>query len=186
VVESNPDHEAVKASRFLLGGREPQSLGMGATIDLGETVDLTMLWPRTRVEESGNEESICLSLEYTPPGSPEPATRMLLTGDAEAPQLERIFALTENDVYEAFKVGHHGSKGAVTARQLELMECRFACISVGKDNRYGHPTAEILSLLEEADVRLYRTDLNGDISVLFSKGKVSVRCATMIEDLSSS
>lgn len=81
--------------------------------------------------------------------------------------------------FDILKVGHHGSAGAVTTPLLERMSCRIALISAGRNNRYGHPSAETLSLLEEAGVTLYRTDLNGCITLRFEGARVSANCDTM-------
>jgi competence protein ComEC len=76
-------------------------------------------------------------------------------------------------------VGHHGSNDAVSAGQLEAMQTKLALISCGVNNRYGHPTAQTLALLEDAGVAICRTDLNGDITVSFAPASLQVSCAKM-------
>ena len=61
------------------------------------------------------------------------------------------------------KVGHHGSSTSTSYRFLREVAPKYGVISVGTDNEYGHPTETVLSRLRDADVTLYRTDLQGDI-----------------------
>lgn len=71
------------------------------------------------------------------------------------------------------KVGHHGSENSTSYVFLREIMPEYAIISVG-DNNYGHPTEEALSRLRDADVKVYRTDLQGDIIVKSNGKKVSV------------
>jgi len=68
------------------------------------------------------------------------------------------------------KVGHHGSNTSTSYRFLRFVAPEYGVISVGTDNDYGHPTETILSRLRDADVTVYRTDLQGDI-ICTSDGK---------------
>ncbi|MDR1183911.1 MAG: DNA internalization-related competence protein ComEC/Rec2 [Coriobacteriales bacterium] len=185
LAEAKADDEALQAARLVLGGKTPEELAWGDRIKLGERIELVMLWPDHAIAGGGNEESICLGLSYDEGGSESmnegAEARVLLTGDAESPQLDRLFAGMFAQHFDALKVGHHGSGGAVTAEQLELMGCQFALISVGRDNRYGHPTPETLATLDQAGVNVYRTDLNGDVTVRFRGERLLVRCDTMTE-----
>lgn len=87
----------------------------------------------------------------------------LLTGDAGDQ--------TENEMLEAgilpdvdlLKVGHHGSKYASSLEFLEMVKPEQAIISVGKNNRYGHPTAETLARLSKIGAHIERTDTEGEI-----------------------
>lgn len=68
------------------------------------------------------------------------------------------------------KVGHHGSESSTGYLWLREVMPKYAVISVGKDNSYGHPTDEVLSRLRDAEVTTFRTDMQGDISCV-SDGK---------------
>ena len=72
------------------------------------------------------------------------------------------------------KVGHHGSDTSTTYPFLREIMPEYAIISVGKGNSYGHPTDNNLSRLRDADVTVYRTDLNGDIFVTSDGQSVSI------------
>lgn len=74
------------------------------------------------------------------------------------------------------KVAHHGSSKGTCYQWLYEVNPQYAVISVGANNSYGHPTEATLSKLHDADVQLYRTDLQGDI-IFTSDGKsISVSC----------
>jgi competence protein ComEC len=179
--ETQATDEALRNADLLLGEGVPEELARGDTLRLGNSIELVMLWPDHRVSDGGNEESVCLGLDYDPDGDGSAWVRMLLVGDAEAPELTGLLAALPGDDarFDILKVGHHGSADAVTAAQLEQMGCRLAFISVGSNNRYGHPTAATLAVLEQMGLDIYRTDLNGDITLRFEKEAFSVICDTM-------
>lgn len=69
------------------------------------------------------------------------------------------------------KVNHHGSKNGLSEKLIEATKPGLAVISVGAKNSYGHPTKEILDLLEKYNARVLRTDQMGDIEfVIDGKG----------------
>jgi competence protein ComEC len=179
--EARASDEAVRLAGLISREKEAEALAYKDGLALGGGIGLTMLLPESPVEKGNNEESVCLALGYDPDGDGHAQARVLLTGDAESPQLVPLFAKEADTRFDVLKVGHHGSADAVSTPQLRRMGCQVALISVGKDNRYGHPASETLSLLEEAGVVVYRTDLNGDITVYFGEGGLTVRCDTMAE-----
>jgi competence protein ComEC len=85
---------------------------------------------------------------------------VLLPGDAEAEVLQPYTLPT----VEIIVVPHHGSRGAVSARLLERLGAQAACISVGKDNSFGHPDPATVSLLHDAVASVLRTDESGWVS----------------------
>ena len=62
------------------------------------------------------------------------------------------------------KVAHHGSASGTSADLLATVKPRYAVISVGARNVYGHPRREVLERLQEAGVRTFRTDEEGAVS----------------------
>jgi competence protein ComEC len=90
------------------------------------------------------------------------ATAALLEGDAERPAERRI--VEEHPEAMLLKVAHHGSASATSADLLATVRPRYAVISVGARNVYGHPRREVLDRLEHAGVRTYRTDEEGAVS----------------------
>ncbi len=72
------------------------------------------------------------------------------------------------------KVPHHGSKTSSTQDFLDAVRPRFAAISVGEGNAFGHPNAEVLDRLRQEGTRVYRTDHDGAISILTDGRQVTV------------
>lgn len=67
---------------------------------------------------------------------------------------------------EVLKVPHHGSKNGLTAEMLEITSPEYAVISVGLNNPYGHPHSLVLDMLLNAKVKICRTDLDGDVTLI--------------------
>lgn len=110
-----------------------------------------------------NNTSIVLRIDYG-------KTSFLFTGDAEREAEQIILNSDTNLAATVLKVGHHGSDTSTTYPFLREIMPQYAVISVGEDNSYGHPTEDTLSRLRDADVQVYRTDIQGDIFCI-SDGK---------------
>ncbi len=139
----------------------------GQTFDLGDGVVLTVLAPseplftKNELRSGGNEpnaNSVVTRLDYGD-------FSMLLTGDAEEQTEERMMKQGANIVADVLKVGHHGSKYATSENFIKRGGFKSALVSAGLDNRYGHPSQEVLDRLRAAGVKLYRTDFQGEITV---------------------
>jgi competence protein ComEC len=89
-------------------------------------------------------------------------TTALLEGDAERPAERRV--VEEHPEAMLLKVAHHGSASGTSADLLATVHPRYAVISVGARNVYGHPKREVLERLQHAGVKTYRTDENGAVS----------------------
>lgn len=101
-------------------------------------------------------------------------TSFLFTGDAEREAEQAVLNAGYDISSTVLKVGHHGSANSTTYPFLREIMPQAAIISVGEDNTYGHPTEEALSRLRDADVKVYRTDLQGDIIVKSDGKTISV------------
>lgn len=109
----------------------------------------------------------------------------LFTGDMEKAQEEALLKRQENMRAQVLKVGHHGSDTSTSRAFLSAVRPRFAVISVGADNSFGHPRPEVLERLQEAEVSVFRTDQDGAITFhtdgktlwleSFVQGKISAR-----------
>jgi competence protein ComEC len=138
------------------------------TIDLGGGARLTILGPtlpyfthEQLVSEGGNmlnSNSIVMRLDYGD-------FSMMLPGDAEGITEQRMLGTTTNLAVTALKVAHHGSKYATTDAFLARLKPAIAIISTSKDNKYGHPSQATLDRLKAAKVQVYRTDLQGEITL---------------------
>lgn len=92
--------------------------------------------------------------------------KALFLGDAVGSFLEKIKTNWQADI---IKISHHGSKNGSDLELLNLIKPKIALIGVGKDNRYNHPADEVVNLLENLGVRIFRTDQNGSVSIKFGK-----------------
>jgi len=137
--------------------------------------DGDFLWPEIISEEvapsAKNNDSLVLRMHY---GN----EMFLLPGDAEK-QVEREI-LFENSAEavraDVLKVGHHGSKNSTMPEFLAAVQPRFGIISAGEDNIFGHPSPELLERLENAGVRILRTDRDGAVRVLTDGTRLEITC----------
>ena len=118
---------------------------------------VTMLGPVAQYEET-NDTSIVLRIDYG-------ATSFLLTGDMEADAERDLVASGANLKVDVLQVGHHGSSTSTSYVFLNAVLPEMGIISCGVNNKYGHPHEETLSILRDAKVDVYRTDLQGTITI---------------------
>jgi competence protein ComEC len=116
-----------------------------------------------------NDDSLAMLVSYR-------KTSALLAGDIEK-RMER-FVARESPAADVLKVAHHGSATSTTEELLRAVHPRFAAISVGWHNSFGHPREEVLNRLQTDHVRTYRTDMLGLISFFLDGKTVSVKTAT--------
>lgn len=90
---------------------------------------------------------------------------LLITGDMNEKSEEALLAHTDLPDLEVLVVGHHGSRTSAGEELLKAATPEVGIISVGR-NSYGHPTNETLQRLVRRDMTVYRTDLQGDLSIL--------------------
>lgn len=64
---------------------------------------------------------------------------------------------------DVYKVGHHGSDTSTSADFLKAISPKYAVISVGEDNKYGHPKDTIMKRLKQSNIKVFRTDQQGTI-----------------------
>ncbi len=130
----------------------------GDQFDYGGT-HFHMLAPgRDQITGSMRPNDDCLVFTATFGG-----TTALLEGDAERPAERRVVEQRPGEAM-LLKVAHHGSASGTSADLLATVHPRYAVISVGARNVYGHPRREVLERLQRAGVRTYRTDEEGAVS----------------------
>ena len=121
----------------------------------GATV--TMLGPVAQYSDT-NDTSLVLRIDY---GS----TSFLLTGDMEKTAETDLVNSGANLRANVLQVGHHGSSTSTSYLFLNAVLPEMGVISCGVNNKYGHPHEETLSILRDAGVDVYRTDLQGTITI---------------------
>ncbi|MFN8578415.1 MAG: helix-hairpin-helix domain-containing protein [Candidatus Sericytochromatia bacterium] len=91
----------------------------------------------------------------------------LFTGDIESESQERILNGNKDFIKsDILKVAHHGSRYTSSNEFLDRVNPKIAVISCGVNNDYGHPHKETLKRLENKNIKVYRTDLQGDITIV--------------------
>lgn len=108
-----------------------------------------------------NDNSIAFILTYK-------RFRMLFTGDAGSAAEQRFLAEGVDLRADMLKVGHHGSAYSSSPEFIAAVHPRYAIISVGRHNLFGHPAPSTIETLQFAGVAIFRTDESGAITVTTS------------------
>lgn len=119
--------------------------------------------PTGVIGESGEFASLILLLSYG-------EFDVLLTGDSQVFELAEALAASQGEALqgevEVFQVPHHGSKTGISQELIDQINPKLAVISVGKNNKYGHPSKEVIEILKSREVRTLRTDQNGEVEIV--------------------
>ncbi len=160
------------AAALKQNGAQHEKAQVGKKYDLGGGAILTVLGPgepffnKDQMKGGGNDtnaNSIVLRLDYGD-------FSMLFMGDAESQTEERMLGKDLDLKAKVIKVGHHGSKYATSENFIKRVQPEAAIISDGAWNRYGHPAQSVLDRLKAANTKVWRTDLQGEITII-TKGK---------------
>lgn len=116
---------------------------------------LDILGP-TKEYKDINNNSIVIKLTYND-------FKAIFTGDAEILAERDLIEKGYNLRADLLKVGHHGSITSSSEEFLNSVRPDYGVISLGEDNKYNHPDEEIIKRFENLDIKVYRTDIDGDI-----------------------
>lgn len=94
--------------------------------------------------------------------------RAFFMGDAEAKLEGRLLSAGDAAAADVLKIGHHGSKTSTSDAWLAAVRPKAAVISAGRKNRYGHPHQIILDRLAAHGIKIFRTDIEGDLDFVLS------------------
>lgn len=125
------------------------------TFNLGQA-KCTILAPNSLSYEDLNNYSIVVKVEF---GN----NSLLFTGDAEDISEKEMIAKGFDLKADVLKVGHHGSDSSTTREFLNAVNPKYAVISVGKGNEYGHPATDTIQKLHAKGINIYRTDESGTV-----------------------
>lgn len=135
-----------------------QIVKSGDSLDFGDGIRLDFLFPLTKMENQSadnlNNSSVVTKLTWG-------ESSAIFMGDLESAGQDELLASGQNVKANIIKVSHHGSKDSVNDKFLTAVNPKYAVISVGKDNNFGHPSREMLDLLK--GLIIYRTDYDGDV-----------------------
>ena len=144
----------------------------GQKVDIGGGAFLEVLhpgeYPILGTASPTNDNCVVLRVVYG-------KARFLLTGDAGEAAESAIMASGQEVTADVLKAGHHGSRHSTGSAFLEAVRPKFAVISCGKNNTYGHPSPEVLARLTSARVPALRTDKEGAITVTSDGETLSIK-----------
>lgn len=135
----------------------------GTEYDLDGVTMLVLSPAKSAKYEDLNDYSIVLKFTYK-------NVSILTGGDASKNVEQQIISRDYDLSADIYKVSHHGGRDGNSQAFLDEINPKYAAISVGADNKYGHPKSEILKRLNKMNCEVYRTDLDGDI-IFESDGK---------------
>ena len=102
--------------------------------------------------------------------------KILLMGDAGVEVEEKILEKYNLKDIDVLKVGHHGSNTSSSKIFIDSISPKYSIISAGKDNKFGHPTSEVLKTLNKSII--YRTDIEGSIMFKIKNNKLKIETCT--------
>ncbi|MDO8460858.1 MAG: hypothetical protein Q7S38_00270 [bacterium] len=152
---------------------QPRFLYIGDRFTTKDGVSIAVLGPSKEfikatsptgdIAQSGEFASLILLVSYK-------GFDAILTGDSQAKGISSALAsqgvALRSYGIEVLQVPHHGSKTGLSSEILDTINPRLAVISVGKKNRYGHPRKEILEMLKNGNIKILRTDHDGEIEIV--------------------
>mgnify|MGYP003293732195 FL=1 len=144
-------------------------LNRGVTgINLGENTSVSVYSPLENLySDNLNDYSPIIKITFL-------NNSFLFTGDAEISTENTVLSQNENLKCDILKIGHHGSSTSTSPDFITAVNPSVAIISVGKNNPYGHPTPEIISLLNSLNIKTIRTDINGSIIAISDGSNIKI------------
>lgn len=142
-------------------------------IVVDKDTNINILWPNeTSIKTMDlNDNSIVVKINYK-------ELSILCTGDISE-DVEKILTDTYSEEFleaDILKIAHHGSNTSSSLEFLKKVKPKISLIGVGKNNKFGHPTEEVIQNLEKVGSKIYRTDECGEISILVDKkGKTKIK-----------
>ena len=120
---------------------------------------------QTKVYDNENDNSNVIYTELN-------GYKFMFMGDASITTEHKILNEYNLPVIDVLKVGHHGSKTSSSKEFINEINPKYSIISVGKNNRYGHPNKEALDNLSNS--KIYRTDQDGSIMFKIKNNKLRI------------
>ena len=120
----------------------------------------------TGIYDNENDNSSVIYFDYN-------NYKFLLMGDASVKREEDILEKYNLKNIDFLKIGHYGSKTSSGKEFIDVISPKYSIISVGKNNRYGHPNKEALNNLDGS--KIYRTDIDGSIMFRIKNNKLKIK-----------
>lgn len=138
-------------------------LEKGDKLELEKNLEFEIIWPDNKnivSENILNNNALVMKLKYK-------KFSMLFTGDIEEEAERKILESTNKEKLKCdiLKVAHHGSKTSSIKDFIDLVNPKIALIGVGENNTFGHPNESVIERIEKKNIKIYRTDLDGEITI---------------------
>lgn len=144
-------------------------LKAGMSIDLGSGCKFDVYSPIYESYEDLNNYSPIMKLSFG-------EKSFIFTGDAEAHAEKEVLAKYPTNLdADVLKLGHHGSSTSSTDEFVSAISPEYGIISCGVDNKYGHPHKETLNTIKKYNIKAYRTDLQGEITLTSDGKTINIR-----------
>ncbi len=142
----------------------------GMKINFDKTAYIDILFPDRDVSGmDSNDASIVAKLVYG-------KTSYLFTGDSPLKIENYLIELSPESIdADVLKIGHHGSKTSNSEAFIGYVSPEYAVISVGKNNKYGHPHKDVLDILERFNIKILRTDKEENIIIKTDGEKITIK-----------
>lgn len=141
----------------------------GSFFDLGDGAKIEVYSPISEKYDDLNNYSPIMKLTFG-------ENSFIFTGDAEVLEEKEVLAKYSNDLNaDVIKFGHHGSSTSSSDEFIKAISPTYGIISCGVDNSYGHPHKETLSIIEKYDIKTYRTDKNGEITITSDGNNITIK-----------
>lgn len=127
--------------------------------------DIKLYSLNNKLYDNENDNSIILFSEIN-------NYKLLLMGDASVWVERDLIEKYNLEDIDILKVGHHGSKTSTSEDFIDETKPKYGIISVGKDNRYNHPSNTVLKALDKTNI--FRTDIDGSIIFKFHKSRLKI------------
>jgi competence protein ComEC len=148
---------------------EQEIIDMNVSYDLCVNKIENLHFLQTKIYSDENDNSNVIYTEMD-------GYKFMFMGDAGAEKEKDILEKYNISNIDVLKIGHHGSKTSSSKNFINEINPKYSIISVGKNNRYGHPNKEVLNILENS--KIYRTDQDGSIMFKIKNSKLKIEtCA---------
>lgn len=136
-----------------------QIVKSGDQLKFDEKTKIEFFYPKEELtgQKVENLNNSSIVLKYTDNNS-----SAIFMGDLEIEGQEELYKTNDNLKSDILKVSHHGSLNGTTNKLIERTKPKYAVISSGKNNKFGHPSAKTVDILN--GIKVFRTDKEGDIS----------------------
>jgi len=144
-----------------------KTLNSGNQLIFGK-VRFDVISPIKPLSGNMNEDSLVIKIIYG-------KVSFLLTGDLNINGEKRLINASTNLNSDVLKVGHHGAKDSCSEEFINKVKPKIAVLSVGRNNRYGYPSKEVIERFKIKKIPLYRTDYDGTIIVQTDGNVISIK-----------